>query len=73
MRVQELWKFYRGIDMQQVSHFGDNENSSMWDSLRLMNSARQLDNDEEAQNLIHAIRIQYAVGFTGRAKRGKYK
>ena len=67
--AKELWNWYRLIDMQAVSHIGDEETDQCWKQLEKVKSVKDLIKDPELLNLVAALRQQYLSGFTGKAQR----
>ena len=67
--LSKLWKWFRDVDMQQVSHIGADETGDCWQKLSNMTYCG-LQASPELQNLLAALHFQYGVdGFSGRAQR----
>jgi hypothetical protein len=68
--LRKLWRWYRYVDMQQVTHIGADETGDCWQKLSNLTSYSDLRASPEHQNLLVALHFQYDVdGFIGRAKR----
>lgn len=66
--LDELWSWKTSIDMQQVSHFGDEESKNPWKILQ-EKKKEDVAQNQELLNHLAALRYQYSSGFTGRPKR----
>lgn len=66
--LDELWTWKTSIDMQQVSHFGDEETENPWKILQ-EKEKEDVAQNPELLNHLAALRYQYGSGFTGRPKR----
>lgn len=67
-RAMKLWKWYKSVDCQQVTHFGDAESSAFWDDMAKIRKKDFIAN-RDLINACAAMQLQYSDGFTAPAKR----
>lgn len=67
-RAMKLWKWYRSVDRQQVTHFGDTESSAFWDDMAEVRRGDFIANPVLV-DACAAMQLQYSEGFTAPAKR----
>ena len=64
-----LWRYYKKvIAEQEVMHVGDLEASAFFDKWKKVKK-KQYDKNDDLFHELQAFVLQYAKGFTGRAKR----
>ena len=68
-QINQLWKWYRNNNMQQVSHIGDEATDNPWKQLHGIKKKKDLAEDPELLNHLAALHDQYLNGFDGPAKR----
>ena len=64
-----LWRYYKKVIAgQQVMHVGDLEATAFFDKWKKV-TKKQYDKNDDLFHELQAFVLQYAEGFTGRAKR----
>ena len=67
--AKKLWTWYRQIDMQLVTHIGNEETDQCWKTLEKAKQLKDLIENPELLNLLASLHEQYLSGFTGKAER----
>ena len=65
--LKDLYNWLRRIDMQQVTHIGNEVTSECWDTFKGITLSRLMA-DQELTDKLYALRLQYH-NFTSPAKR----
>ena len=64
-----MWRYYKKVIAgQQVMHVGDLEATAYFDKWKKV-TKKQYDKNDDLFHELQAFVLQYAEGFTGRAKR----
>lgn len=66
-QARKRWKWFKGVDMQQVSHIGDETTSAIWENLKNLSKEEFLASSTHQDEMLQ-LQLQM-ISFTGPSKR----